>query len=97
MSKVSIVVLPREARALHALPLKMAVEIEDDEEEAFLKVNESLVLVFDIDAVKIVEQYKSDKVQKIFEAENKPDIFDKARKIKKSDTVEKSDQSDIAK
>ena len=58
---VPTTLLPVHARALHEEPINAANSIEDDEEEAFLQANESVVLVFDIDVVRIVEQYRADK------------------------------------
>ncbi|MCO5615024.1 hypothetical protein L7F22_069312 [Adiantum nelumboides] len=61
LNMVPIAVLPVYARALHAEPISAAHGIEDDEEEEFLQANESVIRVYDIDVVKIVEQYKSSK------------------------------------
>ena len=47
--------LPKQARALYAQGINMVQEVDDGEEDAFLKANGSVVLVFDIDVVKILE------------------------------------------
>ena len=56
---VSTEILPKIARALCAQGINMVDEIGDDKEDEFLKVNNSVVLVFEIDVEKIVDQYKS--------------------------------------
>ncbi|MCO5595853.1 hypothetical protein L7F22_049904 [Adiantum nelumboides] len=61
LNMVPTAVLPVYARALHAEPISAAHGIEDDEEDEFLQANESVIPVYDIDVVKIVEQYKSTK------------------------------------
>lgn len=60
LDMVLTTVLLVHARALHAEPINIANSVEDDEEEAFLQANESVIPVYDIDIVKIVEQYKAD-------------------------------------
>lgn len=61
MNMVPNATLPIEARALYAQGINMVKEVDDDEEDAFLKVNESVVPVFDIDVVRILEHYKVQK------------------------------------
>ena len=61
MDMVHTVVLPKEVIVLHAQGINMVSEICDDEEEEFLRINNSVIPVFDIDVEKILEQYKSKK------------------------------------
>ena len=61
MDMVPNATLPREARALYAQGINMVKEVDDDEEDAFLKVNESIVPIFYIDVERILEQYKEQK------------------------------------
>ena len=56
-------VLPRNARALYAQGINMVEELADDEEDEFLKVNSSVIPVFEINVANIVEQYKSKRKQ----------------------------------
>ena len=55
--------LPQSARALYAQGINMVEELRDDEEEEFLRINQSVVLVFDIDVERIIEQYRDKKSQ----------------------------------
>ncbi|MCO5558613.1 hypothetical protein L7F22_012199 [Adiantum nelumboides] len=87
LNMVPTAVLPVYARALHAEPISAAHGIEDDEEEEFLQANESVIPVYDIDVVKIVEQYKSSKQGK---SDDK-----KAEQHNQSDSKNLSDFTDM--
>lgn len=58
MNMVPTVVLPKHARALYAQGINMVEQVGDDEEEDFLRTNESVIPVYDIDVEKIIDQYK---------------------------------------
>lgn len=80
------VALLNKVRALHAQGINMVGEVEEEDE--FLKMNESVIHVFDIDIEKILDQYKNqeqsketkqgkDKEEELLEQEDlNEDIFD---------------------
>ena len=63
VNMIPIVKLPKHARALYAQGINMVEEIEDDEEDAFMQVNESVILVFEIDVARIVDEYKTKRLK----------------------------------
>ncbi|MCO5602281.1 hypothetical protein L7F22_056410 [Adiantum nelumboides] len=67
MKMVASKVIPPNCRPLHAETINMASELEEDEEEEFLRVNSSVIPIFEVDVQHIVEKYVADdpKVEKL--------------------------------
>ncbi|MCO5577846.1 hypothetical protein L7F22_031681 [Adiantum nelumboides] len=67
MKMVASKVIPPNCRPLHAETINMASELEEDEEEEFLRVNSSVIPIFEMDVQHIVEKYVADdpKVEKL--------------------------------
>ena len=63
VNMIPSVKLPKHARALYAQGINMVEEIEDDEEDAFMQVNESVIPVFEIDVARIVDEYKTKRLK----------------------------------
>ena len=53
----STIAIPKEQRALWAQGIHLAEEVENDEEEEYLKANPATVLVFDINVMAILGEY----------------------------------------
>ncbi|MCO5557151.1 hypothetical protein L7F22_010709 [Adiantum nelumboides] len=67
MKMVASKVIPPNCRPLHAETINMASELKEDEEEEFLRVNSSVIPIFEVDVQHIVEKYVADdpKVEKL--------------------------------
>jgi len=58
MNMISTMELPRKDRALYVQSINMVDHINDDEEEAFLQANKSIIPVYVIDVIDIWKQYQ---------------------------------------
>ncbi|MCO5579663.1 hypothetical protein L7F22_033520 [Adiantum nelumboides] len=67
MKMVASKVIPPNCRPLHAETINMASELEEDEEEEFLRVNSSVIPIFEVDVQHILEKYVANdpKVEKL--------------------------------
>ncbi|MCO5588708.1 hypothetical protein L7F22_042667 [Adiantum nelumboides] len=60
MKMVASEVLPPNCRPLHAESINMATEVEEDEEQEFLRINASVIPIFEVDVQNIAEKYVRD-------------------------------------